>query len=557
MMKSKVAVLVFLCVASLVAVVVPVQSQSSSDSVYILSDGSIYSSTNATVPIQKEGNTYTFTDNLDTSILVVQRGGITIDGAGYAIEGGGEAGIMLESVNDVTIENLQINGQFTTGIYLAESSFNTITGNTIKNNRNGIFIFNCTQNVITDNTIIDNEIGVDLSWTTDNQFRNNNLDNLYNIAVYGSDLAHYVHDFDESNTIDSDKKVYYLVGQENIAITPETFPDVGFLALVSCTNITVQNIELTSSVQGIVLAGTTGSKILQSSMTANYYGIMLFSSSNNFVSGNTITNNVRGVQLSRFSTANSISANNITDNTGGMFLYNSSQNTIQGNYIANNEDYGVGFSASSFNLVRGNYFLDNEIQVVDPSDIDSTIPVSINTWSVSYPAGGNYWSDFTGIDVKSGVGQDEDGGDGIGDTAYIINSNNRDEYPLILEGSYTVYITSPTNTTYDVNSITLTYVVSESDSVISYSLDDQANVTISGSTTLSNLSEGTHELTVFAEGSEDNQSSHTVYFTITEEAESPTNNGEPEPLPITLIATIIVAVAVVGVVLLYFMKIRK
>ena len=548
MKASKVAFLVFLCVVSLCAVTTQVKSQDSSESVYILSDGNIYSSTNATVPIQQDGDVYTFTDNLFVYTFVVQRGGITIDGAGFAIEGEGDIGIELGSINDVTIKNVQLNGMFQYGIYIMESSYNTITGNTIKNNSNGIVFYNSTQNTITNNIITDNDVGLDLRLTTENVFRNNNMDNTHNIAIYGTELPHFINDMDDSNTISDDKKVYYLIGEEDLIINPDTFPDVGFLALVSCTNITVQNIELSNNGQGIILAVTTGSTIVQNSITGNYYGIMLFAASSNIVMGNSITNNDRGIQLSMFSTDNSISTNNITDNIGGMFLYNSTQNTISGNTITNNDKYGIGFSASAYNLIRGNYFIDNNIQVYDASTDDSTVTASVNTWYVSYPAGGNYWSDYTGIDVKTGIDQDENGSDGIGDTPHVINDNAKDKYPRMLEGSsLVVYITSPENTTYNVNSVTLTYTVSETDSVIGYSLDGQANIIISGSTTLSDLTEGSHKLTVFAKDTEGNESFYTVYFTISEEAET---------LPITWIAAIVV-VAVVGVALLYFLKIKK
>ena len=56
---------------------------------------------------------------------------------------------------------------------------------------------------------------------------------------------------------------------------------------------------------------------------------------------------------------------------------------------------------------------------------------SNETWDDCYPSGGNYWSDYTGIDEYSGLNQDEPGSDGIGDTPYIIDENNQDNYPLM------------------------------------------------------------------------------------------------------------------------------
>jgi len=48
-----------------------------------------------------------------------------------------------------------------------------------------------------------------------------------------------------------------------------------------------------------------------------------------------------------------------------------------------------------------------------------------------YPLGGNYWDDYNGADLFSGQYQNETGSDGIGDTAYTIDVNNQDNYPLM------------------------------------------------------------------------------------------------------------------------------
>jgi hypothetical protein len=56
----------------------------------------------------------------------------------------------------------------------------------------------------------------------------------------------------------------------------------------------------------------------------------------------------------------------------------------------------------------------------------------VNVWDDGYPSGGNYWSDYAGVDEKSGPGQNLTGSDGIGDTHYIIDGNNRDRYPLMI-----------------------------------------------------------------------------------------------------------------------------
>jgi parallel beta-helix repeat protein len=564
MNTSKVMFLVFLTIISLCAI--NIQSVKSQDSITItiLSNGDISPSVADGVLIQKDGKVYTFMNNLTGFSLVVECSDIIIDGAGFVLSGEAEIGIDLSYTSSVTVRDVEIEGFYYYGINILESSEITIINNIIASNMRGILLVNSTQNTSSENSIVNNDVGVYLMSSSENVFRNNYFNNNHNLVVYGTKLSHFTNDMDVSNTI-INKKTYYLVNEENLVINPDTFPDLGFLALVSCRNITVRNMDLTKNGQGIILAFTTYSTIMQNNITGNHNGVLLFGSSNNEVSGNSITSNYRGIQLSKSSTNNSITSNKIMDNNEGIFFFNSPQNTVVSNNVTNNS-IGIGFSSASNNMIRSNYFIDNSKQVYDVSMDDSSVTNSTNYWNFAYPLCGNYWSDYTGVDVKSGENQDQEGSDEIGDTPYSIYGNNKDNYPRMLYATpLTIYVTSPENKTYNVNSVSLIYTVSESESVIGYSLDEQTNITISGSITLSDLSDGTHKLTVYAKDTEGHESSNTVYFTIAEEAETPTEtedetpteSEETEEFPIIWIAAAIGVAAVVGVALLYFLKIKK
>jgi hypothetical protein len=79
----------------------------------------------------------------------------------------------------------------------------------------------------------------------------------------------------------------------------------------------------------------------------------------------------------------------------------------------------------------------------------------------------------------------------------------------------TISIISPENKTYTVNNVSLTFTVDKSTSWIGYGLDGQANITISGNTTLTGLSDGSHNITVYATDILGNiGSSVRVHFTI-------------------------------------------
>jgi parallel beta-helix repeat protein len=123
-------------------------------------------------------------------------------------------------------------------------------------------------------------------------------------------------------------------------------------------------------------------------------GIQAFASPNNTIAGNKIQSNryMSGIQLEENSNNNLILGNDISGNYIGIRLYDSKQN-----------------------LIYHNNLLGNSINAV----VDGK---SGNIWDDGYPSGGNYWSDYNG--------KDQDG-DGIGDTPYIVNENNKDNYPLM------------------------------------------------------------------------------------------------------------------------------
>jgi hypothetical protein len=97
--------------------------------------------------------------------------------------------------------------------------------------------------------------------------------------------------------------------------------------------------------------------------------------------------------------------------------------------------------------------------------------------------------------------------------------------------------------------VPLDFTVNETASQITYSLDGQENVTAAGNMTLTQLSNGAHNVTVYAADEAGNMgASETATFTV----------AVPEPFPtVPVAAASVAAVAVVGVVLLVYFKKRK
>ena len=114
-----------------------------------------------------------------------------------------------------------------------------------------------------------------------------------------------------------------------------------------------------------------------------------------------------------------------------------------------------------------------------------------------------------------------------------------------------ISILAPENKTYELQNIPLDFTLSEQVSKITYTLDGQNNKTINGNTTLTDLSGGLHNITVYAWDDAGNIGfSEVVFFTIIEEP-------EPEPLPTVLVVASVIIVAVIGVGLLLYFKKRK
>jgi len=335
------------------------------------------------------------------------------------------------------------------GMILGSSSNNILRGNSITANRNyGIWLFSSSNNTLAGNMM---------------------AGNTYNLGIEGS-FMNYV---DSSNTV-NDKPVYYWINKQDMTVPS----DAGFVALINCTHITVQNLELTGNEEGVLLVSTTNSTITENhisnndqwgvklgsssnynivsgnnitsnsyigvevdssshdsftgnSITANgQYGIFLDSSSYNTVSGNNVMSNglilneADGIALA-VSSNNTVSDNNVTSNGGGISVTGgSSGNTVSGNNITGNNGYYNGLYGLLTYSSSGNKFYHNSI-VHNMGQFLSH--ESVNVWDDGYPSGGNYWSDYNGTDFYSGPYQNITGSDGIGDSPY----NNLDRYPLL------------------------------------------------------------------------------------------------------------------------------
>jgi len=176
------------------------------------------------------------------------------------------------------------------------------------------------------------------------------------------------------------------------------------------------------------------------------YAINTLDARNNTIKNNIIKNNYT---IDFFGIGNSIIGNRFENTEANALHIGGSNNTVEDNIFVNNymgvyvacysyynTFYNNTFIKSTWsnmqihlshsNLIYyNNFFKGTGEQVILEGDSDT------NFWNNTKV--GNYWSDYKGRDLYSGINQNETGSDGIGDTPYIISGSNIDHYPLMTD----------------------------------------------------------------------------------------------------------------------------
>jgi len=474
--------------------------------IYIRSDGSVDP---ATVPIQRVGDTYNFTEDiyspfvLDESAIVVERADIVLDGAGYSLQGiGNGVGINVTRVSNVTIENLEIK-LFGVGITVSESTNNTFFRNVLKENDVGLGLWQVSNSQISGNTVIAN--------------------NGTGIAVSGNGV---------SNSI-----VGNYVANNKVGI------GFGYGTL----NTIAEN-YIANNGEGIYFGGNPP----------------VAGASNNTFYRNSFINNTKQVNDYSWTTRFSSPSLNIWDksNKGNHW----SDYKIKYPNAKELNASGIWTAAYAIDqYYKDNYPLMNDplpaspdtapplVSVLSPKNesyaarnVPLTCAVNETVFRMAYSIDGQSNIGFTGNTTLTGW---PEGSHCV--VVYAIDTfghvavSGAVFFTIDLSPPFIVVL-SPQNKTYDTTDVPLTFATNEPVSGMAYSLDGQTDVVIAGNATRAVLSEGSHRVVVYANDTAGNAGgSAVVYFNVA-------------PFPVTLVAAIIVTVVIfVALVLIYFKRPRK
>ncbi|MCJ7559382.1 hypothetical protein MUO79_02030 [Candidatus Bathyarchaeota archaeon] len=223
--------------------------------------------------------------------------------------------------------------------------------------------------------------------------------------------------------------------------------------------------------------------------------------------------------------------------------------------------YGAAGATTGVNALKRIYFVSgNGTQVYDSMNdkwtFGATMPTSRLSLAVAVVNDRLYA--IGGITVKYvGFDRQFETGEMYEDTFYATNEQYAPFGYGTPDPSYDgaapeIAVASPENKTYYTTDVALNFTVNEPVSSMHYELDGETAVEISENSTLTGLSYGAHNITVYAVDVAGNTgASETIYFTIAE--------PEPEPFPVATVAVASTAVAAaIGVTLaVYLTKTRR
>jgi parallel beta-helix repeat protein len=340
------------------------------------------------------------------------RGIIYIEGDANFTAANGVTGGTGTPSDPYVIEGWEINASSGTGIEIRNTTAHFVVRDLYVHSGNetyeGIRFYNATNGRVENNSLSNNQYGIVLGFSSNVTVIGNNVSNhtIMGLVVASTDNATVA----DNNISLSGYDGVYVSFSDNISVKDNSFSSNGRdgIRSESVTNGIIAGNQVTQngafgiSVR-VVLTPTYNVTVSNNNVSGSYIGIEVDEASNSTVSGNVISGNV----------------------DDGIRIRDSTDITVLGNTVSSNGGEGMHVGWSQGVVVHHNSFVSNSLQAHDDRG-------SANSWDDGYPSGGNYWSNYTGVDDCSGPNQDIcPAPDGLGDTPFVIDSDSQDNYPLM------------------------------------------------------------------------------------------------------------------------------
>jgi parallel beta-helix repeat protein len=383
------------------------------------------------------------------------------------ISGNNRMGIQIQKSSTIQMikNNFTYNGIFLSGDELSHFNSHEIPKNNLVNsnpiyyikdlqnlNFNGIsagqiILANCSFADIENLQLGETDVGIEIAYTKNVNIRDIQFENNY----YG--FFSYMSSYCNLSAISARNNragINFRTSSNNTLKNSNISLNTGSgISLYKSSNSSIINTTSSNNNRGIILSDSTNNQVKNNIILYNDIGIFNSNSPLTSIHNNIIKFSGTDGIFAQWSPNCTVFYNNFSFNNGRNIYFHYSANVnISGNYISNT-NYGIWLNALSDNVVSYNTVYNNNIGIQIASSISPNNLVyhnnilentqqatddNNNLWDNGYPSGGNYWSDYAGIDIKRGPLQDIPGSDGIGDTPYTSiggGSGAIDNYPLL------------------------------------------------------------------------------------------------------------------------------
>jgi len=288
-------------------------------------------------------------------------------------------GVRMESCGNLTFDD-NVLTEVGAGVAVVGCSDVRVANNTLRSTTysGDLDVIGCTNVTVAGNLFSNGTGGLMLWWSqavtvSENIFESTGI----YIGDYSAD-EWSAYEISQDNLVNG-KPVHYYKAGSDLVLDNMT---VGELIVGNYTDVWISNLTISASYCGILMGFVENASITGVNVSANHYGICMRFCNNTTIVGCAFWSNSHGIEM-----------------------YECCWSSIYHNHFLYNGEHALSYGSGAIG----------------------------NMWDAGYPAGGNYWSNYTGSDNYNGPDQDIAGADGIGDAPFVGSGGVVDRYPWMAE----------------------------------------------------------------------------------------------------------------------------